>query len=212
MMYVYYDWNPEQGGCIKASDDPPDIPDGMLVVGNLAFSPLAQDILRRALQFHCPRCADLSAEQVEVALLERELEQAKTDGVIEYYGHDSPHCTNHQHVVKVQAEAIAPDGDGPITYCPNDTRLLAARAAADFVRERRKPKPEPEEMDPPDIANEIRAEGYSLQPARDGLTLQWVRGKWECTQYFDESPLAFHRRILQFVRERAREEATNAKQ
>lgn len=156
----------------------------------------------------CPRCADLSADALEVARIERELCDALETAPQGYFGFalEQQRSINHNQFTYV-------------LHNHNDTkdkifrgaaaRLEAARAAAEFVRGLRKPElPEPEEMRIQEVTAELN-ETYHCEMTGNFLPkLMWIEhhSDWYCIQSDVETPVTFHRRALRL----AREEAANA--
>jgi hypothetical protein len=149
----------------------------------------------------------LTPEEVAVAEAERELEQARADGVIANYIIAAPSVSD-----PLWQYALAPSDDKSV--CEGATRLAAAQAAAARVRElraaqeaeeKRKRLPEPEEMDFEGVRRElIETHGLALQwgamayrPAISGEKLTKCCGVMKD----DETLLEFARRALREARE-----------
>lgn len=171
----------------------------------------AADRLREILAI--PAHPDLTADEVQVALAERELEQARADKVVAFAGwhHDSGgHC------YKLTFCDIRLD-DWETSWVP--TRLAAAQAAvarvaelraAQEAEEKRKRLPDVEEMGCVAVCDELRERGWrcSLWGTCVDVCLRWKPPSHIeladnlpfIGQELDEAPFEFHRRALRQAR------------
>lgn len=164
-----------------------------IVNGNVAISPIAASKLRELLAI-----PDITAEEAECVRLERELEQARADGVIDTSQINPP--SRYRETWKV---GVDKKGTGHL-YFDAPTKLEALRAAVARVRElraeaERAKLPEPGEMALADVCAELRAFDYrdEIHHRRQGPVTAWCRSfRPAIIQGDNETPGAFHRRAL----------------
>jgi len=164
----------------------------------LALAQLADDKLREALGVP----DGLTAEQVEVARLEGELDAARADGRIERWRIVSPGAVMDpkQWAITMweRASRRAPFQEW------RDSRLEAARAAVEHVRTLTVPAPKPRPVE--DMSgNECRRELAELTPNKPGWTsgtpvpVMWV-GNERYTMEDGETLTQFYRRLIAAAR------------
>lgn len=136
--------------------------------------------------------ADITAEEDECALLERELEQAREDGVLSRWVCIPPHYRyNSWCYSTANANSIWFKHDG-------GTRILAARAAVAHVRElraeaERTKLPDVQTMRVDECIREMNGLGWI---ERAGYRPQWVSPNHTLAMGDDETLIAFSRRAL----------------
>ena len=140
----------------------------------------------------------LTPEEVQVALAERELEQARVEGVISSWTHWRGH-EGHQYTLSWPVR-------GWHSHLPQRSQLAAAQAAVARVRElraeaKKKKVPEPETMTIEAMRDELWALGWCM--GCDCLRCfiwQEGDGTTKVTQGSDETPIEVYTRALRRAR------------
>lgn len=137
---------------------------------------------------------DITAEEAECAILERELRELAHEAEACYHIEENPPTWATRCMVSLQGERPGYDHSfGP-------TRLEALRAAVAHVRElraaaERAKLPEPGEMDYRAVTNELGSLGAGSD-WHGGLVVAWTVGRRKFFLSHDESPLDLARRAL----------------